>query len=1078
MAEYDGSFDILTGPKLDPKKTRQFASDLKKEMQDIVKSLKTDEITDEMQEVVDTVEDLISKMDTVDEKMKALENTRIPTQAFIEATATLTEYQSRVERLTQQLNRLKEEGKGNTQEAQRLSRSLKLNQQAVEKYKKAIEDLKAADKAYTPGDQTEEYREQAKVLEDLANKTAIAKNRLKEMQTVTTEEAKAVDNSALATNMIVTALRAYAKVLKDAATKVKNLVASLFQLIKKSIVTGIQRLGNAIGGLGKHADNSTFSFGRLFRTLLAYGIGINTLTSLFNRMRNAISAGLSAFAEMDNGINIANATLSEFTSSLNYLRNSVAAAFLPIIQVVQPILTSFIDKLAESISYVGAFVRAFLGFSTYAKANKVEKKYFEANNKTKQENAKTTAKNTTKTKANTKAQLANTKAVRANSNALKKQKDVLAGFDDLDVLGREQDNENVLDPLSNLAKTPTQINPNDITDPVKDVVDNIDDLLNDLDKTFQEHADIPDWIKNLVAIIKEFLNQNDWRGLGEFIASKFNGLLQIVDDWFNDVLRPQGVKWAGRIAEFLNGIVAGLDWELLGKTIADGINAVFDIVNTFLTTFDFLEFGASIGRGIKSWFDNIEWDLIGQTFANYWNALIRTIKGIVTTPGIWESIGLSIATFLKNMIATLDVGDLIDTIVALVNGIFTMIKTFLDEYPFQDLASKISYGLNKMVHEVKWAEIGKTLSDLVIQLLDVFLKVAEDTDWYAFGKAIGDFLGSIDWVGILTRVGQIIFEVFSGVIAGLFSTDSGKVFLALLAGLIKLKFTFSMAQAILLPALQQGLIAALTKALVGGMGGAAAAGSAAVGTELAATSAAVTATGTGILATVTGFLASIGEAIAAFIAFLFTPQGLILLALAALLTGIVVAIWNNWDVISEKLTAIGDWLGGLWNSLVTAFRENFTMSIIDELKDMVNTGIKMIEDFVNGIIAGINMAIYALNQLSFDIPDWIPIIGGQHLGFNIPYLSGISIPKLAQGAVIPPNKQFLAMLGDQTSGTNIEAPLDTIVDAFREVVGNMQVQNTGYSEMVLDGQVFARLATPYVISELNRRGYDVKVLEA
>ena len=70
------------------------------------------------------------------------------------------------------------------------------------------------------------------------------------------------------------------------------------------------------------------------------------------------------------------------------------------------------------------------------------------------------------------------------------------------------------------------------------------------------------------------------------------------------------------------------------------------------------------------------------------------------------------------------------------------------------------------------------------------------------------------------------------------------------------------------------------------------------------------------------------------------------------------------------------------------------------------------------------------------------------------------------------------MLGDQTSGTNIEAPLDTIVDAFKQVVGNMNVENTGYSEMQLDGEVFARLITPYVISELNREGYNVEVLEA
>ena len=57
---------------------------------------------------------------------------------------------------------------------------------------------------------------------------------------------------------------------------------------------------------------------------------------------------------------------------------------------------------------------------------------------------------------------------------------------------------------------------------------------------------------------------------------------------------------------------------------------------------------------------------------------------------------------------------------------------------------------------------------------------------------------------------------------------------------------------------------------------------------------------------------------------------------------------------------------------------------------------------------------------------------GAHLGFDIPR---ITIPRLAAGAVIPPNREFLAMLGDQKSGTNIEAPLETMVAAFRQALG-------------------------------------------
>ena len=87
-------------------------------------------------------------------------------------------------------------------------------------------------------------------------------------------------------------------------------------------------------------------------------------------------------------------------------------------------------------------------------------------------------------------------------------------------------------------------------------------------------------------------------------------------------------------------------------------------------------------------------------------------------------------------------------------------------------------------------------------------------------------------------------------------------------------------------------------------------------------------------------------------------------------------------------------------------------------------------------------------------------MGGGHVGFDIPEVKfgRISIPRLAKGAVIPPNREFLAVLGDQKQGTNIEAPLQTIVDAFNIALA----QNGGYSggntEVILeiDGREFGR----------------------
>lgn len=79
----------------------------------------------------------------------------------------------------------------------------------------------------------------------------------------------------------------------------------------------------------------------------------------------------------------------------------------------------------------------------------------------------------------------------------------------------------------------------------------------------------------------------------------------------------------------------------------------------------------------------------------------------------------------------------------------------------------------------------------------------------------------------------------------------------------------------------------------------------------------------------------------------------------------------------------------------------------------------------------------AMNRMNVSLPGWLQkLTGFSSVGFNIPYWSAPSIPYLAQGAVIPPNKEFMAVLGDQKSGNNIEAPESLIRKIVREETGS------------------------------------------
>lgn len=186
-------------------------------------------------------------------------------------------------------------------------------------------------------------------------------------------------------------------------------------------------------------------------------------------------------------------------------------------------------------------------------------------------------------------------------------------------------------------------------------------------------------------------------------------------------------------------------------------------------------------------------------------------------------------------------------------------------------------------------------------------------------------------------------------------------------------------------------------------------------------------------------------------------MGLILAGAAGLAT--VVAVNRN---------AIVDWVKSAWDAVKDFWNKHiapvFTAKFwLDLAKACGNGLIDGFEAAIKGIISMfekmINWIVNGLNKISFDVPDWVPGIGGKTFGFNISEakFGRASIPRLAQGAVTPPNREFLAVLGDQKKGINIEAPLQTIVDAFN--IALAQNGNVGgNTEVVLeiDGRELGR----------------------
>lgn len=215
--------------------------------------------------------------------------------------------------------------------------------------------------------------------------------------------------------------------------------------------------------------------------------------------------------------------------------------------------------------------------------------------------------------------------------------------------------------------------------------------------------------------------------------------------------------------------------------------------------------------------------------------------------------------------------------------------------------------------------------------------------------------------------------------------------------------------------------------------------------------------------------AGVTTAFGAAVAFLTSPIGLAILAVAAIIA-IIVLLVKNWDKVAvvakkvwdevvrvwgiavdwfsglwtgirEVFSNVGTWFGnvfdtawtnikkafanvmpffsGVWDSIVSLFKGVGTSignAVGNAFKTGVNSILTTIENIINGFIRNINGVINLINKIP---------------GVNLGRISTVNIPRLAKGAVIEPNSPFTAVLGDQSSGKNIETPLDTMITAFK-----------------------------------------------
>lgn len=498
----------------------------------------------------------------------------------------------------------------------------------------------------------------------------------------------------------------------------KSVLHSISPVIRKaSGLFGalIQRFKTGIPFINKTKDsmNGLHSSGRgLSGMLRTLGMTARFMFASF-LITGVLSGATEGFQNLAQYSDEVNDSLSLLMSLLTQLKNTLAAAFAPVLNVVAPILDVLIQKVISAINVIGQFMSAITGSGTYIKAVKVNQDYAASLN----ENASSAG-----------------KAEKANKSLQR----TLMGFDQINKMNDDTSSGGTSGGGSSIGG----LSPSDMFETVT----------------------VESRIKGIAETLKAYIRSEDWKGLGAYIASGINeGLQRIYDviSWKN--VGPKVLGFVNAFTGTFNKVVDNLDWNLLGKTIGTGVNTIIRTLNTLISGIDWKNLGFRFSTGLMGLVKEIDWDEFGELIGNKFNIIWKTLYGFFDGLNP-EVLGAEAARFVRKAFDTIDFELISETLTSGINTCIGILAAFIEEQPFEGLSFRLATFLNDMIMGVDWENAGATLGGFVKLTIQGITRFIEETDFKALGEKIGSFLAAMDWEGIIRSVGKLIWEAIEAAI--------------------------------------------------------------------------------------------------------------------------------------------------------------------------------------------------------------------------------------------------------------------------------------------------------------------------
>ena len=499
-------------------------------------------------------------------RMKKLENAKIPTEDYKAVQKQIESTRSKLSAVNERMEKWIEMGKSTE------SNTFKSMQYDAEQLKNTMnylqteaQEMRNAGKAFIDPTATEAYQKMVAKQQQLNGQQAIYKRQWQD-----------IVNKEIQVNQEAEKMPSKFEKIKSAVAKIKDSLKDIASRMKK------------VHSSTKKTDGG---FKNLLRTMKQMMLSMAVFQVMFKGLEY-VKSGLQNLAVYSKEYN---KTMSDFTSATAQLKNGLAVAFQPILNMVIPALTSMINHLNEAVNAVGRFFAIMAGKSTYTKAIKQNKDYAASLDK-------------------------------AGSSA-EDAKGSLAEFDDLNVLQKN----NTSGGGSSDGMDGSGFAEEAVGEP------------SDWTKSFKEAIEAGDWY-GVGALLAEKLNSAilaiNFDGLGKTIALKINDALHVINGFLQTFdFRGVGTK----IGELLNEIIItiqNVDWGAVAQAFSAGVRGIFDSISGFLQEVDWMALGATLYEAIITFFTNIDWSGLAAALFEFIGSALggigAFIGGVLTEA--WEDI--------------------------------------------------------------------------------------------------------------------------------------------------------------------------------------------------------------------------------------------------------------------------------------------------------------------------------------------------------------------------------------------------------------------------------------------------------